>query len=791
MVWMKELLGVLAQYEPKIPIGACFLRGSRARYLAARYLMSRTDLLSSLVGPIVSVSESSSLGGAFARYEQDFATYSDSHWAADGTDWSSANYYDRAFINYVWYERTGEEVYLERGNAIAADYLKNYVEANDYGVASWWSMPKGIAAHYLLNGDQASLSAIGKMADQVVNPWNTENNWANLFDPHQSEGREQARALETLTQAILIDAPSVGVPNIQPNGEDWGVSGGNDFRALAKSLVDKILTSGFQHADGSRPNFVDGTAPDGAPIDKPFMNGLMNEALMNYYEQVEADPRIVSFIKANLDYMWANEWDATAKAFQYIDETSTTGEEDVPAADLNMLIVNGFGFVYKHTGDATYLERGNLVFEGGVEGTWLEGSKQFNQQYASSYNYIAYTQADLDTSLASGRTITGSAIADMLVGGGGDDTISGMGGADKLYGQGGNDQLLGRAGADHLFGGAGNDRVDGGADNDVLEGGAGADRLIGGDGLDYASYASATKAVIADLANAGVNRGDAFGDTFSGIENLTGSNFADTLGGDARNNVLSGRDGNDQLLGRAGADRLFGGAGHDRLDGGAGNDVLEGGAGADRLIGGDGLDYASYASATKAVIADLANAGVNRGDAFGDTFSGIENLTGSNFADTLGGDARNNVLSGRDGNDQLLGRAGADRLFGGAGNDRLDGGAGNDVLEGGAGADVLIGGYGEDTFQFRSTGDTAPGSRDIVSDFVRGVDRIDLRLIDANVNISGDQAFSFICDRNFSGKAGEMHFVNHVLSGDVNGDSIADVAIYIRGTAPSSSDFFF
>jgi hypothetical protein len=36
-----------------------------------------------------------------------------------------------------------------------------------------------------------------------------------------------------------------------------------------------------------------------------------------------------------------------------------------------------------------------------------------------------------------------------------------------------------------------------------------------------------------------------------------------------------------------------------------------------------------------------------------------------------------------------------------------------------------------------------------------------------------------------------MHFVNHVLSGDVNGDSIADFAVYIRGTAPSSSDFFF
>ena len=132
--------------------------------------MPSLDLLSSLVGPIASVSGSSSLGPSFAQYEQDFATYDDSHWETDGANWETSNYYDRAFINYVWYARTGESTYLDRANALAADYLKNYVEANNYGVASWWSMPKGIAAHYLLNGDQASLTAIGKMADQVVNP---------------------------------------------------------------------------------------------------------------------------------------------------------------------------------------------------------------------------------------------------------------------------------------------------------------------------------------------------------------------------------------------------------------------------------------------------------------------------------------------------------------------------------------------------------------------------------------------------------------------------------------------
>ena len=63
-----------------------------------------------------------------------------------------------------------------------------------------------------------------------------------------------------------------------------------------------------------------------------------------------------------------------------------------------------------------------------------------------------------------------------------------------------------------------------------------------------------------------------------------------------------------------------------------------------------------------------------------DTLSNIENLTGSDFADTLTGDSGNNVLTG------------------GSGNDALIGGGGNDTLTGGEGADTLTGGAGDDTY---------------------------------------------------------------------------------------------
>src|SRR6476659_7644840 len=194
----------------------------------------------------------------------------------------------------------------------------------------------------------------------------------------------------------------------------------------------------------------------------------------------------------------------------------------------------------------------------------------------------------------------------------------------------GNDVITGSAGDDFLIGLDGNDILIGGAGADTLDGDNGDD--LGVRGNDTASYVTATAGVFASLANPSGNTGDATGDTYINIENLTGSNFDDRLEGLGNNNVV-------------------------------------GGAGADTLIGGSGIDTASYATATAGLTANLANPSSNTGDAAGDTYNGVENLTATTFTDTLSGDAGNNVLDGNDGNDTLIGGAGADTLIGGVGSD--------------------------------------------------------------------------------------------------------------------------
>ncbi|MGK9168837.1 hypothetical protein KXR53_21155 [Inquilinus limosus] len=169
---------------------------------------------------------------------------------------------------------------------------------------------------------------------------------------------------------------------------------------------------------------------------------------------------------------------------------------------------------------------------------------------------------------------------------------------------------------------------------------------------------------------------------------------------------------NDIASGAAGKDYLAGGLGDDSLSGGAGDDLLEGGTGADSLDGGDGIDAAGYATSLAGVQASLDRPAGNTGAAAGDTYSGIENLLGSAFADRLEGDAGANALRGGAGDDRIGGLGGDDRLVGGDGNDVIAGGSGRDRIYGGAGDDRIAGGIAADVVVVQ------PGfGRDVVQDF--------------------------------------------------------------------------
>ena len=178
--------------------------------------------------------------------------------------------------------------------------------------------------------------------------------------------------------------------------------------------------------------------------------------------------------------------------------------------------------------------------------------------------------------------------------------------------------------------------------DDTLIGGAGADILDGGSGINTADYSGSNAGVSIDLETGAASGGDAEGDTITGIQNVVGSNFNDTLTGDSGDNTL------------------IGGGGDDILVGGAGNDLLVGGRGADQLIGGDGIDAVDYSTSIAGVVVDMIDGSAGGGDAQGDVFSSIEVVQGSFHDDVLRGDNNDNILRGGLGADVLDGRGGFD-----------------------------------------------------------------------------------------------------------------------------------
>jgi hypothetical protein len=148
-----------------------------------------------------------------------------------------------------------------------------------------------------------------------------------------------------------------------------------------------------------------------------------------------------------------------------------------------------------------------------------------------------------------------------------------------------------------------------------------------------------------------------------------------------------------------------------------------------------------------------------------------------------------------------MGGDGNDTLAGGDGTDILQGGNGDDLLIGGAGTDNMDGGAGNDVFKFNSLADLAGGSDgfstiESIYSFVHGEDKIDLSAIDANPNMAGKQAFTFLDAMPTTGfMPGQIWLLGNSLMINMNKDFAAEYQLLVLqqpGQAPlSASDFIF
>lgn len=395
-----------------------------------------------------------------------------------------------------------------------------------------------------------------------------------------------------------------------------------------------------------------------------------------------------------------------------------------------------------------------------------------------------------------------------------------------------NDSFLGTDAGETFTAGVGNDTIDARGGNDTIDGGTGVDTMLGGNGNDLfivdnlsdrALEAAGAAAGIDTVASSAISLDLA---RYANVENLElrggaaltarGNALANTLNGatNAAANVLTGLAGNDTYIVGAG-DRIVEAAGvtegydtiiSDRVS------INLGAAGyinAENIVLRGSLALAATGNALANVLNGATNTAANilTGLAGNDVYyvglgdrvveaagaaGGVDVVYGENVSVNLSAASFANVESA------FLRGAGNVSIVGSAQGNTIGGNSGNNYVNGLGGRDVMVGGLGADTFAFSApahTGKTA-ATRDVITDFLAGTDKINLAAIDANGTAAGEGIFALIAAEGaaFSGRAGQLRWDKTgsitLVEGDTNGDRAADFQIELRGLVNlKSTDF--
>ncbi|HEY4317269.1 MAG TPA: calcium-binding protein, partial [Herbaspirillum sp.] len=500
--------------------------------------------------------------------------------------------------------------------------------------------------------------------------------------PSATDGSNNAQFAPQVINAPADATEIHAISNIPPNDFIKVVNITLTGNGIAQSIEVKGVPPGM--------SIVNGTDLGNGVWSIPVVDGQRDYAIQIEYTTVPADPQ------APIHQQFSMEFDVTM----------TTADGVVNLSQVKQFVVKDVNTV----NDLTY-----------IDSTTGEGV----------YVLPAQGNAHVIHAGDAGVTIYGSNAADFLFGGAGVDTIHGGSGNTYFEGGGGADQLIGGTGGVNTAGytlsttgvtvdllagtGTGGDaqgdtltniqNVIGSTHDDIIISGTGANNINGGGGVDRVSYAGSATGVIVDLQAGTGNGGNATGDKLTGIQNVTGSEHNDTF---FASSVANAFDGGQHDLG--------------------------------------GADTVSYANVTTGgVIVDLSTGARTGGAAAGDTYTNIQNIIGTAFADTF---------------------------IDGAGANRYDG--------------TNLGAPGLDTVDYR---DSDAG---VNVDFVTGRGHGGYAEGDSYVNIqnvvgsSHDDSFTAASDsKNFNGGSGGLDTVDY--SGAASGVIIDTIAGQGRGGAAGNT----
>ncbi|WP_148074452.1 PKD domain-containing protein [Bythopirellula goksoeyrii] len=263
-----------------------------------------------------------------------------------------ATYYDAARVFYQIADHTGDSSWNAYAEMAITVYRDNYVLPNDGGVPGYWNFSRGLVEHFERTGDDLSrVAAISLSHNAAFAADGVPLSWTESIDA----SREVAYSMMSYLDAELLGEPR-------------------------RDRLGDLFEQALGHLDQW---FIEEADPTYAP----FMFALTADALMQYYERVDQDPRILEKLLLGAEWTWNHAWKPEDEAFWY-----RLSEQD-SAPDLNLLIAPVYEWLYQETGNMTFRNQADSIFAGGVKHSYLNGPKQFNQNYRVSFDYVAMRQA--------------------------------------------------------------------------------------------------------------------------------------------------------------------------------------------------------------------------------------------------------------------------------------------------------------------------------------------------------------------------------------------------------------
>ena len=295
-------------------------------------------------------------------------------------------FYDAHRVFLEIEQHTGQtEPWRTYANKARDIYKNEYLVPNNYKVAGWMRFPHGPYLDWKRNGNSASKSVLLTLneAGQTSTPEKTS---AVYVDTWYEQAFSRPIAYSLMNNMLA---------------EKAGATRNTERVTL---LVNMALGHIEQWTTGV---YLDGP---GWRFAQAFMTGLTSSALIEYYDRsVELgnpDSRVPVALKKMADWLWANMWVADVGgtsgnwndnggtgygAFRYVVPAVDGVGSTAPAPMVSQLIVASYAWLYKHTCDATYKAKADLIFSGGVmlvKG--LSKGKFYNQQHREVFNYFRW-----------------------------------------------------------------------------------------------------------------------------------------------------------------------------------------------------------------------------------------------------------------------------------------------------------------------------------------------------------------------------------------------------------------